>query len=79
MTLGWPDLLVAAIVVWYAVFAVRRGFVAEKYADLIEALYGPDERLTVETQVVFEDGRSGVLKADVLVRDVAVATGKGAP
>src|SRR5262245_48756027 len=24
----WPDLLVAAIVVWYAVFAVRRGFVA---------------------------------------------------
>lgn len=53
---------------------VRRGFVAEKYANLIEALYGPDDRVTVETRVVFEDGRSGTLKADVLVRDVAATT-----
>lgn len=28
MSIGWPDLLVAVIVVWFAVFAVRRGFVA---------------------------------------------------
>ena len=50
---------------------VRRRFVAEKYADLVEALYGTDDRVTVETQVVFEDGRSGTLKADLLIRDVA--------
>lgn len=50
---------------------VRRGFVAEKYANLIEALYGPEECITVETQVVFEDGRRGVLKAEVRVRDLA--------
>jgi long-chain acyl-CoA synthetase len=49
---------------------VRRRFVTEKYADLVEALYGPDDRVTVETQVVFEDGRSGTFKADLLIRHV---------
>jgi long-chain acyl-CoA synthetase len=49
---------------------VRRGFVAEKYADLVEALYSPEEQITVETQVVFEDGRQGTLKADLQVRTV---------
>lgn len=53
---------------------VRRRFVAEKYATLVEALYGPDDRVTVEAQVVFEDGRSGTLKAELLIRDVAPAT-----
>src|SRR5438552_431066 len=47
---------------------VRRLFVAEKYADLVEALYCADDRVTIETQVVFEDGRSGTLKADLLLR-----------
>ncbi len=50
---------------------VRRRFVAEKYATLIEALYGADDRVTVETQVIFEDGRSGTLKAELLIRNVA--------
>ena len=36
---------------------VRRRFVTEKYADLVEALYGSEDRVTVETQVIFEDGR----------------------
>jgi long-chain acyl-CoA synthetase len=54
---------------------VRRHFVAEKYADLVEALYGPDDHVTIETQVIFEDGRSGTLKADLLIRQV----GAGAP
>jgi long-chain acyl-CoA synthetase len=49
---------------------VRRRFVTEKYADLIEALYGPEDRVSVETQVVFEDGRHGTLKADLLIRHV---------
>jgi long-chain acyl-CoA synthetase len=50
---------------------VRRRFVAEKYADLVEALYGTEDRVTIEAQVVFEDGRSGTLKAELLIRDVA--------
>jgi long-chain acyl-CoA synthetase len=53
---------------------VRRRFVAEKYATLVEALYGSDDRVTVETQVLFEDGRSGTLKAELLIHDVAPET-----
>ena len=41
---------------------VRRRFVGEKYADLIEALYSDEDRVTVETQVVFEDGRMACSK-----------------
>jgi long-chain acyl-CoA synthetase len=53
---------------------VRRRFVSEKYATLVEALYGVDDRVTVETQVIFEDGRSGTLKAELLICDVAPET-----
>jgi long-chain acyl-CoA synthetase len=53
---------------------VRRRFVSEKYATLVEALYGADDRVTVETQVIFEDGRSGTLKAELLICDVAPET-----
>ena len=49
---------------------VRRGYVAEKYAPLIEALYGGADHCEIETQVKFEDGRSGVISADVTIRDV---------
>ncbi len=49
---------------------VRRGYVAEKYAPLVEALYGSTDHCEIETQVKFEDGRSGVISADVKIRDV---------
>jgi long-chain acyl-CoA synthetase len=47
---------------------VRRGFVADKYAVLIEALYSDHTECHVETQVKFEDGRSGIVRADVQIR-----------
>src|SRR6185295_3546005 len=49
---------------------VRRGVVAEKYAILVEALYAGRERKHIETQVKFEDGRSGVIAADLRIQDV---------
>jgi long-chain acyl-CoA synthetase len=49
---------------------VRRGFIAEKYAVLIEALYGGKISQFIETQVKFEDGRSGKVAADLVIRDV---------
>jgi long-chain acyl-CoA synthetase len=49
---------------------VRRGFIAEKYAPLIDALYSAVQSQRIETMVKFEDGRSGVLSADVAIRDV---------
>ena len=51
---------------------VRRGYIAQKYAALIEALYGDREHVEVEAKVTYEDGRTGTIRADVRIRDVAV-------
>jgi long-chain acyl-CoA synthetase len=48
---------------------VRRGFVAEKYAALVDALYGGKQSVHVEAQVKYEDGRSGTISADLKIRD----------
>lgn len=52
---------------------VRRNFVAEKYAALIEALYSGKPSQYVETEVKFEDGRTGMVKADLKIIDVSRA------
>jgi len=52
---------------------VRRSFVAERYAPLIEALYDGSTSRHVETEVVFEDGRKGRIAATVEIRDAAVS------
>jgi long-chain acyl-CoA synthetase len=49
---------------------VRRRVVADKYGDLIEALYSDNESVSIEAQVVFEDGRTGLMKADLRLRSV---------
>ncbi len=46
---------------------VRRGFVAEKYAALIDALYGGRKSQHIETLVRFEDGRSNMVAADLRI------------
>jgi len=51
---------------------VRRKFVAEKYGDLISALYSDKTHIPVEAMVTFEDGRTGVIKADLKIRDARV-------
>ena len=48
---------------------VRRRHVAEKYATLIDALYGGKEMVHVEAQVRYEDGRTGTISADLKIRD----------
>jgi long-chain acyl-CoA synthetase len=49
---------------------VRRSFVAEKYAVLIDALYSGKATQFIETEVKFEDGRKGKVSADLVIRDV---------
>jgi len=49
---------------------VRRGFIADKYAVLIEALYAGKPSQYIETQVKFEDGRQGKVCADLQIREV---------
>ncbi len=46
---------------------VRRGFIAQKYAVLIEALYGGRTEQFIETQVKFEDGRTGTVSATLQI------------
>ena len=50
---------------------VRRGFIAERYAPLIKALYDGSTEADISTEVTFEDGRKGVLTARVKIRDMA--------
>src|SRR4029450_7799602 len=44
---------------------VRRGFIGEKYATIVEALYSGAERWVLEAQVRFEDGRTGNIRAEL--------------
>ncbi|MGB3424545.1 MAG: AMP-binding protein [Castellaniella sp.] len=48
---------------------VRRGFIADKYGVLIDALYGGKTEQFIETQVKFEDGRTGVVSATLVIVD----------
>ena len=48
---------------------VRRMFVAQKYALLVDALYSAQTHCRVETEVKFEDGRRGRIEADVAIRE----------
>jgi long-chain acyl-CoA synthetase len=51
---------------------VRRGFVAERYAPLIEALYDGSKEADISTEVTFEDGRKGTISARVKIRDMKI-------
>jgi len=49
---------------------VRRKFVAERYKDLIDALYGDQEKLTVEADIRYQDGKGFRMKTVVRVKQV---------
>jgi long-chain acyl-CoA synthetase len=48
---------------------VRRAFIADKYKPLVDALYGGKDTVHIEMQVKYEDGRTGMLAADLAIRD----------
>jgi long-chain acyl-CoA synthetase len=48
---------------------VRRGFIAEKYNVLVDALYGGKTSQFIETVVKFEDGRTGSVSATLRIDD----------
>ena len=48
---------------------VRRGFIAEKYGVLIDALYSGKAEQFIETAVKFEDGRTGKVSANLQILD----------
>jgi len=58
---------------------VRRGFIGQKYAPLIEALYGAGDSVQVEAQVTYEDGRTATVRASVRLGDAETFAVAGAP
>ena len=49
---------------------VRRRFIAEKYAEVIDALYAGREDVEMTSTVTYEDGRQATLRARVRIVDV---------
>ncbi|MGO4331571.1 long-chain fatty acid--CoA ligase [Cupriavidus sp. 2TAF22] len=49
---------------------VRRGFIADKYAVLVDALFAGKAEQFIETRVKFEDGREGSVSATLKLVDV---------
>jgi len=49
---------------------VRRKFINERYAELIEALYSNKTEQFVSTEVMYEDGRTGRIDATVNIRSL---------
>jgi long-chain acyl-CoA synthetase len=49
---------------------VRRGFIGERYRDVIEALYDGREAVAIDATIKFQDGRTARIKTTVAVRDV---------
>ena len=51
---------------------VKRTFVAEKYSDLVSALYSDKTSIATKTEVTYEDGRKGYLEATLGLVDATL-------
>jgi long-chain acyl-CoA synthetase len=54
---------------------VRRAFIAQKYAVLVDALFQGKGNQFIETEVKFEDGRSGKISADLKILAATIYPG----
>ena len=54
---------------------VRRGFIAQKYGVLVDALFEGRSNQYIETEVKFEDGRKGRISADLRIMSATVYPG----
>lgn len=49
---------------------VRRRLVAERYHDIVEALYGDRRDIEVETTITYQDGRTALIKTRLRIEDM---------
>lgn len=49
---------------------VRRKFVAEKYANIIQALYGDTEVVPVTSVITYQDGRKATIQTELTIRTI---------
>jgi long-chain acyl-CoA synthetase len=57
---------------------VRRRFVAEKYAAVIEAFYDGEPEVELTTEITYEDGRKANLTSKIMIEDVSQAAAREA-
>ena len=56
---------------------MRRAIIGDKFAELVAALYDGSESVYTETEVTYEDGRKGAIKATLRIADAAAAEPRG--
>lgn len=49
---------------------LRRAFMIKKYGELIEAIYSDSEEAKVEVPITYRDGRTGMLRTIIKIREV---------
>ena len=49
---------------------IRRRFVAEKYATVVEAFYSGEQEVGLTTEITYEDGRKAILTSTIAIEDV---------
>jgi long-chain acyl-CoA synthetase len=52
---------------------IRRSFVGEKYAAIVDAFYSGAGEVDVSAQITYEDGRKAVLRSTIAIGDVEAA------
>ena len=57
---------------------VRRNIIAEKYAVIVDALYSGVDHCEIEAAMKFEDGRTGVVRADLRIGSAKTVAGSEA-
>ena len=55
---------------------VRRRFIAERYAELIEALYGEADTVAVESRISYQDGRTSTVRHELRIAATGVLSQK---
>ena len=50
---------------------VRRGFVEDRYKDVIDALYSENTQVPIDTTIKFQDGKTARFQTTLLLRDLA--------
>jgi long-chain acyl-CoA synthetase len=52
---------------------VRRRFIAEKYAAVVEAFYGAEDMVELTTEITYEDGRKAAFEGKMVIDTIAGA------
>jgi long-chain acyl-CoA synthetase len=51
---------------------LRRGFLFERYLDIIEAMYSDQKNIRVKAPVQYQDGREEIIETDIRIMSLAV-------